>query len=95
MNNEDEIFTKHYCENKTISVEFNDETITANKKLLNEFKQHNLIKQNHHFSIEDVEDEENKYFENVIDSTLKNQSLYCSYLDYFDKMWMSNNTTSK
>jgi hypothetical protein len=91
MNNDDNIFSKHNNENKTISMAFDHNSILANKTLLNQYKQHNLIKESHHYSLdEDVDEDENKYFENVIDSTLKNQNLYCSYLDYFDKMWMGN-----
>lgn len=30
------------------------------------------------------------YFKSVIDETKNNASIYCSYLDHFDKMWMSN-----
>jgi hypothetical protein len=30
------------------------------------------------------------YFKNVLDDTLKNDSIYCSYLDHFDKIWIKN-----
>ena len=91
MNNEEEIFTKHYIQNKPIAVEFNERSISDNKRLLSQFKENNLIRESHHFSLEeDDNQDETKYFENVIEGTLKNPELYCSYLDYFDKMWMGN-----
>jgi hypothetical protein len=91
MNNEEEIFTRHYIENKPISLEFNEETISSNKRLLSEFKKYNIIAETNHYDIGEIDqDEKNQYFENVIDNTLKNNNLYCSYLDYFDKMWMNN-----
>lgn len=91
MNNDEEIFTKHFVESKPVSAEFNQDTINTNKKLLKEFLKHNLITETHHFDTNEIDkDNEKEYFENVIEGTLQNQNLYCSYLDYFDKMWMNN-----
>jgi hypothetical protein len=91
MNNDEEIFTKHYIENKPISIEFDEKIISDNKLLIKKFKDNNLISESHHFNIEeDDNQDETKYFENVIEGTIKNRNLYCSYLDYFDKMWMGN-----
>lgn len=94
---EDNIFNKHNLENKKLHIVFDNDVINSNKNLLKEFTKNKIISQNHHFSIEDSEmnEEDDKYFGNVIENTLKNENLYCSYLDYFDKMWIGNKTKSK
>ncbi len=97
--NEDDnnLFQKHYTVPKKLDLVFDDNTINLNKKLLKEFKNNGLIKEIHHFNTEDTEmnEKDDKYFGNVIENTVKNQNLYCSYIDYFDKMWMGNKVKGK
>jgi hypothetical protein len=88
-------------------VHFNEADVKNNKKEIQKFQQENLIRMNKHFCLADEEfDNENEkkefefenknkkkenYFKSLVDETMKNDSLYCSYLDYFDKIWAKNN----
>jgi hypothetical protein len=48
----------------------------------------NIFSQNNQ---ENKENYSNKgYFKSIMEETMKNDSLYCSYLDSFDKMWIKN-----
>ena len=100
----EKIFSRH-VNNETImnkkEVQFDNNTVNENKKTIELYRNNNLIKENHHFSLEnddmeiETDNETNAYFKDVVDNTIKNDSLYCSYLDYFDKMWMKNKISDK
>ena len=47
--------------------------------------------QNSNNSSEKETKSETKYFNKVVEETKKNDFLYCSYIDQFDKMWVKNN----
>ncbi len=114
------IFNKH----KTISKnkikcerEFNHIQIEANRNILQNYENNELIKEKNHFCIDeselygenakeeelfkkmkiesdemDLEKKEEKaddYFEEIQDETIKN-NFYCSYSDYFDKIYIKN-----
>ena len=102
------IFSKHQDTeiNKKSLITFNDDVMQKNKKEIEEFRNHNLISSEKHFNMDDEDDifkiqtdknvKKNKkddYFNNVIQETLNNDNLYCSYLDYFDKIWMKNKSS--
>jgi hypothetical protein len=89
-----------------VKVNFDNKEIKENQLLLDKYIESNLITQQSHFCLEDKvedeeeakekskEDKENKlnssYFKSIYEDTLKNDSLYCSYLDTFDKFWVKN-----
>jgi hypothetical protein len=95
-----QIFSKHKQEaNKdNIIVVFDKNSVSDNKKLLNAFRANRLITEKTHFSLDDDTDdnssinERDGYFTEIKENTLKNDSLYCSYLDNFDKTYSKNLT---
>ncbi len=86
-------------------IDFNSTNVKNNKREINELRKYDLIKERKHFSLEKENDTEmendfkneeelNGYFKSIYKDTLENDSVYCSYLDHFDKMWMNNSKTN-
>jgi hypothetical protein len=92
----EERFNKHIEKNNRPKLVFDNQTVKDNKKLIKEFTNLNLLQETHHFSLDDMDQDtelesaDQNYFGDIIESTLKNESLYCSYLDQFDKMGVDN-----
>jgi hypothetical protein len=100
-----ELFSKHKHSRQVINtVKFDKNDVINNKLQIEGFKDKNLIKERNYFQIEEFDKEnindnpggqfeetkKDKYFNKIIKETLENESLYCSFLDYFDKMSIKN-----
>ena len=97
--NLEEMFSKHNNNNNNIIIKckFDKENIEKNRKLIEEYEKEGLINKNNFYSLDNKELEDSIeinsekikkdiYFNNLLNDNIKNEFLYCGYLDKINSL---------
>ena len=97
--NLEEMFSKHNNNNNNIIIKckFDKENIEKNHKLIEEYEKEGLINKNDFYSLDNKELEDSIeinsekikkdiYFNKLLNDNIKNEFLYCGYLDKIDSL---------
>ena len=97
--NLEEMFSKHNNNNNNIIIKckFDKENIEKNRKLIEEYEKEGLINKNNFYSLDNKELEDSIeinsekikkdiYFNKLLNDNIKNEFLYCGYLDKIDSL---------